>query len=93
MYFNYVVYNIIFPNGKIYVGSDTQRGGHHINYFGSWSVELVERDFTKEQLLNFSIQKEILFESDDKNEVLKKEGEMIRELKSSEERIGYNRKK
>ena len=74
MIFKYVVYKITFPNGKIYVGSDTQRGGHHINYFGSWISEIVERDFTKEQLLNFSIQKEILFESDDKNEVLKKEG-------------------
>ena len=74
MIFKYVVYKIIFPNGKIYIGSDTQCGGHHINYFGSWISEIVERDFTKEQLLNFSIQKEILFESDDKNEVLKKEG-------------------
>ena len=93
MIFNYVVYKITFPNGKIYVGSDTQRGGHHINYFGSWSCELVEGDFTKSELMNFIIKKEILFESDDKKEVLKKEGKMIRELKSSEERIGYNRKK
>lgn len=91
MPFNYVVYKITFPNGKIYIGSDTQRGGHHINYFGSWSVDLVEKDFTKEQLLNFTVRKEILFESDDKKEVLKKEGEMIRGLRSNEERIGYNR--
>lgn len=91
MLFNYVIYKITFPNRKIYIGSDTQRGGHHINYFGSWSGELVEKDFTKEQLSNFIIRKEILFESDNKNEVLKKEGEMIRELKSNEEGIGYNR--
>ncbi len=91
MSLNYVVYKITFPNGKIYVGSDTQRGGHYINYFGSWSSKLVEKDFTKEQLLDFTIRKEILFESDNKKEVLKKEGEMIRELKSNEEDIGYNR--
>lgn len=90
---HYVVYKITFPNGKIYIGSDTQREGHHINYFGSWSSQLVERDFTKEQLLDFTIRKEILFESNDKKEVLKKEGEMIRELKSNEEGIGYNRKR
>ena len=91
MHFNYVVYKITFPNGKIYVGSDTQRGGHNMNYFGSWMSKIVECDFTKEQLLDFTIRKEILFESDNKKEVLKKEGEMIRELKSNEERIGYNR--
>jgi len=92
MSFNYVVYKITFPNGKIYVGSDTQRGGHHINYFGSWSCELVEKDFTREEMKNFVIRKEILFESDDKNKVLKKEIEMIRELRASEKGIGYNRK-
>lgn len=93
MPFNYVVYKITFPNGKIYVGSDTQRGGHHINYFGSWSCELVEKDFTKEELLDFTIRKEILFESDNKKEVLKKEREMIVELRSNESGIGYNRKR
>ena len=88
---HYVVYKITFPNGKIYIGSDTQRGGHKLNYFGSWSSELVEKDFTEGGLSNFVIRKEILFESDDKKEVLKKEGEMIRGLRSNEERIGYNR--
>jgi len=92
MSFNYVVYKITFPNGKIYVGSDTQRGGHHINYFGSWSARLVEKDFAQEEMKNFIIRKEILFESDDKTEVLKKEMEMIRELKSNEKEIGYNQK-
>lgn len=89
----YVVYKITFPNGKIYIGSDTQRGGHKLNYFGSWSSELIEKDFTEVELLNFVIRKEILFESDDKKEVLKKEGEMIRVLRSNEREIGYNRKR
>jgi len=92
MSFDYIVYKITFPNGKIYVGSDTQRGGHHINYFGSWSCELVEGDFEKGDLCNFTIKKEILFESDDKTEVLKKEIEMIRELRANDKEIGYNHK-
>lgn len=74
------------------MGSDTQRGGHHINYFGSWSCELVEKDFTREEMKNFVIRKEILFESDDKKEVLKKEVEIIKELRANERGIGYNRK-
>ena len=75
------------------MGSDTQRGGHHINYFGSWSCELVEKDFTQEEMKNFVIRKEILFESDDKTEVLKKEIEMIRELRANDKEIGYNQKR
>ena len=90
---HYVVYKITFPNGKIYVGSDTQRGGHQINYFGSWSARLVEKDFTKGELLDFIIRKEIPFESDNKEEVLKKEGETIVKLRSNEREIGYNRKR
>ncbi|MFA5745616.1 MAG: GIY-YIG nuclease family protein [Candidatus Paceibacterota bacterium] len=90
MSFNYVVYKLTFPNGKIYVGIDTQKDGHHINYFGSWSNELVEKDFTDEQLCDFTIRKEILFESTDKEEVRRKEGKYIRELHSNETEIGYN---
>jgi hypothetical protein len=90
MPFDYVVYKVTFPNGKIYVGSDTQQSGHHINYFGSWSSQLVEQDFTKEQLLDFSIRKEILFESDNETEVRKKEGDFIRKLHSNVIAIGYN---
>lgn len=90
MPFDYVVYKLTFPNGKIYVGSDTQQGGHHLNYFGSWSSQLVEHDFAKEQLLDFTIRKEILFESDNKTEVRRKEGEFIRKLHSNDIAIGYN---
>jgi hypothetical protein len=87
---NYVVYKLTFPNGKIYIGIDTQKGGHRINYFGSWSDKLVEKDFTQEQLCDFTIRKEILFESTDKEEVRKRESEYIRELNSNDLRIGYN---
>ena len=90
MNLDYVVYRLTFPNGKIYVGKDVSGTGHSLRYFGSWNNELVQKDFTKEQLLDFTIRKEILFESKDKEEVGRKESEYIRILKSNEPTIGYN---
>ena len=49
MVFNYVVYKITFPNGKIYVGKDEGGLGHSLSYFGSWDANLVEQDFSAEQ--------------------------------------------
>lgn len=88
--FMYVVYKITFPNGKIYVGKDEGGSGHTLHYFGSWSDELVAQDFTREQLSDFSVRKEILFESNCKTEVRKVESVMIRELRSNDPAIGYN---
>ena len=90
MHFDYVIYKITFPNGKIYVGKDVGRIGHALNYFGSWDNALVAQDFTKEQLSNFSLRKEILFESSDKAVVSQKEGEFILMLRSNDPAIGYN---
>lgn len=91
MQFNYVVYKITFPNGKIYIGKDIGGSGHSLRYFGSWSNELVSADFTKEQLSNLTLTKDILFESADKAEVSKKEHEIIKLYKSNDPDIGYNR--
>lgn len=91
MKFNYVVYKVTFPNGKIYIGKDIGGLGHSIRYFGSWNSETVSADFTKEQLSDFSLRKEILFESVDKNDVSKKEQELIKSFKSNNPDIGYNR--
>lgn len=91
MKFNYVVYKLTFPNNKIYIGKDIGGNGHSLRYFGSWDNSLVESDFTKKQLSNFSIRKEILFESVDKNEVSKKEYELILANKSYITSIGYNK--
>lgn len=88
--FNYVIYKIIFPNGKIYIGKDIGSIGHSLNYFGSWNNELVENDFTKEELQSFTLRKEILFESEDKNEVSAIEGKFIVEYQSNNPEIGYN---
>ncbi len=88
--FPYVVYKITFPNGKIYVGKDEGGVGHSLRYFGSWSNELVAQDFTREQLSDFTLRKEILFESSCKEEVRGLESMMIRELRSNDPAIGYN---
>lgn len=85
-----VVYKLTFPNGKIYVGKDIGSKGHSLRYFGSWDNELVQRDFTEEQLRDFTVRKEIIFESKNKVEVSKKEGELILQLRSNDSSIGYN---
>jgi hypothetical protein len=90
MLFKYVVYKITFPNGKIYVGKDEGGEGHSLRYFGSWSDSLIEKDFSKSELQDFSLRKEILFESDDKREIRRAESELICALKSNDPAIGYN---
>lgn len=85
-----VVYKITYPNGKIYIGKDLTDS---INYFGSANNDLIERDFTRKEKRDFTIRKEILWESEiatDK-EVNKKEIEYIRLYESNNPNIGYNR--
>ncbi|TXI73790.1 MAG: GIY-YIG nuclease family protein [Limnohabitans sp.] len=88
--FRYVVYKITFPNGKIYIGKDEGGQGHSVRYFGSWSDALIEQDFSKEELQDLTLRKQILFESDNKLEIRQKESELIRALKSNDPLIGYN---
>ncbi|MDP2028953.1 MAG: GIY-YIG nuclease family protein [Thiobacillus sp.] len=90
MLFNYVVYKITFPNGKVYVGKDEGGAGHSLNYLGSWSNALIEQDFSKAELQDLTLRKQILFESADKLEVRRMESEFIRSLKSNDPEIGYN---
>ena len=84
-----VVYRITYPNGKIYVGKDLTDS---INYFGSADSILIEKDFSREQLRDFSIRKEILWESETASDsaVSAKEVEFIRALRSNDPNIGYN---
>jgi hypothetical protein len=82
-----VIYKITYPNGKIYIGKDLT---NTLTYFGSVDSYLVEKDFTEEQRKNFTIRKEILFESEDENEVNKKEVELIRQYQSNNPDVGYN---
>ncbi len=84
-----VIYKIVYPNGKIYVGMDLTDS---INYFGSASSKIIAKDFTREQQRDFTIRKEILWESNSENDadVRKKERYFIKLLRSNEPAVGYN---
>ncbi|MGP1715804.1 MAG: GIY-YIG nuclease family protein [Methylophilus sp.] len=90
MAIGYVVYKLTFPNGKIYVGKDIGANGHSLRYFGSWFNANVEKDFTDAELRDFTLRKQIIFESMDKAEISRMESEFIRSLKSNDPAIGYN---
>ena len=86
-----VIYKITYPNGKIYIGQDVTDS---INYFGSASDDLIAADFTRDQRRDFTIRKEILWESetataDEVNEV---EIRFIRQYRSNDPAVGYNRR-
>ena len=84
-----VVYKITYPNGKIYIGKDLTDS---INYFGSASSELIAEDFSREDRRDFTIRKEILWESETASdrEVHEREMELIRKHNSNHPEIGYN---
>ena len=84
-----VIYKITYPNGKIYVGQDRTDS---INYFGSANSEVIARDFTREQRRDFSVRKQILWESNSATdaELTRKENEYIIELQANNPAIGYN---
>jgi hypothetical protein len=85
-----IIYKITYPNGKIYVGMDLTDS---IGYFGSADHELVAADFTREARRDFTIRREILWESETAAdaEVRVKEAEFIRALRSNDPNVGYNR--
>jgi len=85
-----VIYKIIYPNGKIYVGKDLTDS---INYFGSAHGPTIAKDFTLDQRQSFTITREILWTSDtaDNSEVALKEVEFIRRFRSSDPAVDYNR--
>jgi hypothetical protein len=86
------VYKITYPTGKIYVGKDSI-GSHR--YFGSPNMDIINKDFDtlpKEIKLDYSIRKQILWESEtaSEKELSEKEVEFIKLLKSNNPDIGYN---
>ena len=85
-----VIYRITYPNGKIYIGQDVTDS---INYFGSASSKLIAADFTREQRRDFTIRKEILWESESATaeEVNAKEMEYILQFRANSPDVGYNR--
>jgi outer membrane protein assembly factor BamB len=85
-----VIYKITYSNGKIYIGKDLTNSA---NYFGSASHALIAADFTMEQRKDFTIRKEILWQSEtaDDAEVNQKEIQYIAAFRSNDSAIGYNR--
>src|SRR5699024_8598217 len=57
-----VIYKITYPNGKIYVGSDLTDS--RLTYFGSPSKKLLQQDFDCADLQDFTIRKQILWQSE-----------------------------
>ena len=85
-----IIYKITYPNGKIYIGKELTNS---INYFVSANSEMIEKDFQVDQRKDFTIRREILWESEtaSDSEVSFKEIEYIRLFRSNEPTIGYNR--
>ncbi len=86
------IYKITYPTNKIYIGKDAYGS---FRYFGSPNMELVSNDFLnlpKEVQMDYTVRKEILWESEtatDK-ELSEKEVEMIKKFQSNNPEIGYN---
>jgi len=86
-----IIYKIIYPNGKIYVGQDRTNS---INYFGSVDDNLVAKNFTRDQRQRFTVTREILWESESASnaELTKKEFEFIVALNANDPSVGYNQR-
>ena len=87
------VYKITYPTGKIYIGKQAYESHR---YMGSPNLDIVNADFqnlTEEQRKDFTIRKEILWESETatESELSKIEVEMIRKYRTNDPEIGYNR--
>lgn len=84
-----VIYKITYPNGKIYIGQDLT---DNLTHFGRASNQLLAQDFPREERRNFTIRKEILWESATATdqEVNQVEVELIRCYQSINPAIGYN---
>lgn len=82
-----VIYKITYPNGKIYIGKDLT---NTLTYFGSVKSDYVAKDFTEEEMKDFTIRKEIIFESESTEEINSIESKLILENESNNPEIGYN---
>nr|WP_294841148.1 GIY-YIG nuclease family protein [uncultured Methylotenera sp.] len=83
-----IIYKITYPNGKIYIGKDLT---NTLTYFGSVNSEMVAQDFSEEQQRDFTVRKQVIFESDSAEEINKIEARLILEHDSNNPEIGYNK--
>lgn len=82
-----------FATNKIYIGKVAYES---FRYFGSPDIEVLNEDFRNlplEQQKDYTVRKEILWESDEctDSELAEKEVELIRKYQSNNPNIGYNR--
>ena len=87
------IYKLTYPTGKIYIGKASFLS---YRYFGSPDIDIINADFEKlpdEIRKDYSVRKEILWESEDctEEELSAKEIELIREHQANNPEIGYNR--
>ncbi len=87
------IYKIAYPTGKIYIGKDSV-GSHR--YFGSPNIDVINDDFLnlpKKIRLDYTVRKQILWESENatEKELSEKEIEFIRKYGSNDPSIGYNK--
>lgn len=87
------VYKITYPTGKIYIGKDSVGSAR---YMGSPDWKIVNEDFArlpKSVQLEYTLRKQILWESEtaSESELSVKEVEMINKFRSNDPDIGYNR--
>jgi len=85
-----VVYKITYPNGKIYVGQDITDS--LMTYFGSGDHHYINNDPTLKGMKDFTIRKEILWESETATpqELKQKEDDLIVSLGANDPQKGYN---
>jgi hypothetical protein len=87
------VYRITYPTGRIYVGKDSIGSAR---YMGSPNPDVVNADFATlpdEARRDYTLRKEILWESEtaSETELSAKEVEFILKLRANDPAIGYNR--
>jgi hypothetical protein len=84
------IYKITYPNGKIYIGQDVTDS--FMTYFGSGDKDYIQRDFSPEQMRDFTIRKETLWsgETVSPGELTRKENELIVFHGANNPEKGYN---
>jgi len=85
-----IVYRVIWPNGKVYIGSDLT---DTISYVGSPDPRLIAPDFPSRSARRvMTVTREILWESSTAidSEVRREEVALIKAHRSNDPAIGYN---
>jgi hypothetical protein len=83
------VFKLTFPNRKIFIGKDDKGS---LTYFGGFDREEVESDYRNIVMPSFTINKEVLWESEsaEEEEVDAVVESYIRMFRSDDPRFGYN---